>query len=326
MLRRPRRLRNSVAIRSLVQENHLLTTDLVMPLFVVEGKNEKFPIKSMPGIFRLTKDLILEECKYLSKIGIKAIALFPVINPNLKNQTANEALNPDGIYPQTISLIKKNIPELIIITDVALDPYNSDGQDGLVEPKTKKILNDRSIEVLTEMALLHAQSGADFVAPSDMMDGRVEAIRKKLDKNNFEDVGIISYTAKYASSFYGPFREALDSAPSGGGDKKSYQMNPANSREALVEAELDTREGADILLVKPGLPYLDILSNLRKVTNLPLAVYNVSGEYALIKNAYEKSNLDYKNCVLEIMFSFKRSGADLIFTYHAKEVAEWLNQ
>ena len=261
----------------------------------------------------------------MSKIGIKAIALFPVINPKLKNQTANEALNPDGIYPQTISLIKKNIPELLIITDIALDPYNSDGQDGLVEPKTKKILNDQSVELLSEMALLHAQSGADFVAPSDMMDGRVEAIRKNLDKNNFEDVGIISYTAKYASSFYGPFREALDSAPSGGGDKKSYQMNPANSREALVEAELDIKEGADILLVKPGLPYLDILSNLRNVTNLPLAVYNVSGEYALIKNAYEKSNLDYKNCVLEIMFSFKRAGADLIFTYHAKEVAEWLN-
>ncbi len=321
---RPRRLRISPEVRKLVQENHINHNDLVMPLFVQEGSHLRIPILSMPGIFRFSLDTLLEECFSLKKIGVGAIALFPMIDAKLKNSNATEATNPNGLYPKAISLIKKEIPDLVVITDVALDPYNSDGHDGLVSPSTGKILNDATLPILLEMALLQARAGADFIAPSDMMDGRISFIRKGLDENSFEDVGIISYTAKYASALYGPFREALDSAPNPNSDKKTYQMNPANGKEALLEARLDIEEGADILLVKPGFFYLDILKSLKEISPLPLAIYNVSGEYALLKNGYKESKLDYQKCVMEMMTSFKRAGADLIFTYHAKEVATWL--
>ena len=323
MQHRPRRLRKSTSIRNLAQEHRLDIRDLVMPLFVIEGEGIRQPIPSMPGIERLSIDQLLKECAELWQLGIQAVALFPVIANELKDPQGRVALDEEGLYPRAIKMLKKALPEMTVITDVALDPYSSDGHDGLLSPKGE-ILNDATLEILAAIALCQARAGADMVAPSDMMDGRVGFIRSALDKEGYSQVGIIAYTAKYASSFYAPFREALGSVPRSG-DKKSYQMNPANIREALWEASLDIRQGADILLVKPGLAYLDVLQTIRRKSPVPVAVYNVSGEYAMLKNAAESfADWDYQSCVLEILLAFKRAGADMIFSYHAKEAAAWL--
>lgn len=288
--------------------------DFVYPLFLVDGKNQKQAIDSMPGQFRWSIDQVLKICEETLKKGVEAVALFPAVEESLKDSKANEALNPGNLNCRAIKEIKKNFPELVVVTDIALDPYNSDGHDGLV--KDGVILNDETVEILAKMAVLHADCGADIVAPSDMMDGRVLGIRQALDADGFSDRQIISYTAKYASAFYGPFREALDSAPKAG-DKKTYQMSPASKKEALLECELDEEEGADILMVKPALPYLDIITDLKNHTLLPIAAYNVSGEYAMIKAACEKGWLDEQKAIGEALLSIKRAGADVIFTYFA---------
>jgi porphobilinogen synthase len=323
IIRRPRRNRKSENIRRLVRESNVRVDDLIMPLFVKEGNSIREPIPSMPGIFRFSSDELLKECKEIYQLGIPAVVIFPAIPEEKKDPLAKESYNPNGLYPTVLKMIKDHIPELIVITDVAMDPYNSDGHDGVV--KNGEILNDETLEILGKMAITQAKAGADIIAPSDMMDGRVGYLRKVLDSEGFINVGILSYTAKYASSFYGPFRDALDSAPRFG-DKKTYQMDPANIREALLELELDLEEGADIVMVKPGLPYLDVVSEFSQHSPVPVAVYNVSGEYAMMKAASLNGWLDYKKCVMEIMLSFKRAGADMILTYHAKEVAQWLNE
>lgn len=319
---RPRRNRKNSAIRALVEETKLTTSDLIYPQFVVEGSGIKDPISSMPGIYRLSPDLLLKEAERLLEFGIPAIALFPVIPKEVKDERGSEAINPQGVLQQAVRLIKKNFPQLCVITDIALDPYTSHGHDGLVS-KEGKVLNDSTLQILTEMALVQAEAGVDMVAPSDMMDGRVGAIRTALDDNGFSDVSIHAYTAKYASSFYGPFRDALGSAPVFG-DKKSYQMNPANSREALIEAHLDEMEGADILMVKPALPYLDIISKLRSATSLPISAYHVSGEYAMVMAAAQKGWLDEDRALFESVLCIKRAGADMIFTYAALKIAQLL--
>lgn len=320
---RPRRLRKSSAIRDLVQENQLSARDFVFPAFVKAGQKVREPISSLPGCARVSPDLLLEETRKLVDLGLRAIAIFPSVEDKLKNQKASEAVNPEGLVPQCISLLKKAFPQLLVITDVALDPYSSDGHDGLV--KNGEVLNDETVVLLGEQAKIHAQAGADFVSPSDMMDGRVGWIREVLDEEGHTNVGIISYTAKYASSFYGPFREALESAPRFG-DKKSYQMNPLNKREALREARLDSAEGADILLVKPALCYLDIISMIREYCDLPVAAYNVSGEYAMIKAGAAAGWLDEKTATLEVLGSIKRAGADMIFSYHTPDVLNWISK
>lgn len=318
---RPRRLRASAAIRDLVRETRLHTSDLIAPLFIVEGSGVQDPIPSMPGIFRMSLDIALNEAKDLHAHGIRAVLLFTKVPDERKDNAGTEALNPDGLMQRAIRAIKADVPELLVMTDVALDPFSSYGHDGIVE--AGRIVNDPTVEVLAMMAVSHARAGADIVAPSDMMDGRVAAIREALEEAGFHDTGILSYTAKYASSFYGPFRDALDSAP-GFGDKSTYQMDPANAREAVREAMLDEDEGADILMVKPGLAYLDILRDLREQTTLPLAVYQVSGEYAMIKAAAANGWLDEQRAVLETLTAFKRAGADMIATYFAKDVARFL--
>ncbi len=319
---RPRRNRKNEGIRSLIRENHISVKDFIMPLFVMEGKNEKSEIKSMPGIFRFSEDIIVNECKEIFSLGIPAVALFPKLPDSKKDKYAKESANDNGMYQNVIRRIKDAVPELVIITDVAMDPYSSDGHDGLVSEKGE-ILNDDTLPILADMAVSQARAGADIVAPSDMMDGRVRWIREALDDEGFHNTGILSYTAKYASAFYGPFRDALDSAPRGG-DKKTYQMDPANVREALRELSLDEAEGADMVMVKPGLPYLDVVRALREQTDLPVAVYNVSGEYAMLRAAAANGWLDYKKSVMETLLSFKRAGADMILSYHAKEAAEWM--
>lgn len=318
---RPRRLRASAAIRDLVRETRLHTSDLIAPLFIVEGSGVQDPIPSMPGIFRMSLDIALNEAKDLHALGIRAVLLFTKVPDERKDNAGTEALNPDGLMQRAIRAIKADVPELLVMTDVALDPFSSYGHDGIVE--AGRIVNDPTVEVLAMMAVSHARAGADIVAPSDMMDGRVAAIREALEEAGFHDTGILSYTAKYASCFYGPFRDALDSAP-GFGDKSTYQMDPANAREAVREAMLDEDEGADILMVKPGLAYLDILRDLREQTTLPLAVYQVSGEYAMIKAAAANGWLDEQRAVLETLTAFKRAGADMIATYFAKDVARFL--
>lgn len=325
MLRRPRRNRKTPFLRDLVRENCVTTNDLLAPLFIIEGSHQKIPIKSMPGQFRLSLDELIIEVKELKSLGVKAIALFPAVSENLKSKDAKEAYNPNGLNQNAIKMVKDACPEMVVMTDIALDPYSADGHDGLVDSKTGEILNDQTLEVLAKMALIQAEAGSDILGPSDMMDGRIGFIRKSLDESNHKNISLMSYTAKYASAFYGPFRDALDSAPRFG-DKKTYQMDTANIREALVEAHLDEEEGADILMVKPGLPYLDVLAALRSSTNLPLAVYNVSGEYAMIKAAQEKGWLDGEKCMVEMLTSFKRAGADIILTYFAKEMARYLNK
>lgn len=322
---RPRRNRKNIQIRNLIRENSVLVNDLLAPLFVIEGKNKRIPIKSMPGQFRLSIDELVKEVKLLKSLGINAVAIFPAVEDKLKTKDAKEAYNPSSLNQRAIKELKNKVPEMLVMTDIALDPYSSDGHDGLVHPKTGEILNDETVDILCRMAIAQAKAGTDIVGPSDMMDGRVGAIRAALDESGFQQVSIMSYSAKYASAFYGPFRDALDSAPKKG-DKKTYQMDFANIREAVREAHLDEMEGADILMVKPGLPYLDVLAELRRQTNLPLAVYNVSGEYAMIKAAAEKGWLDNDKCMVEMLTSFKRAGADIILTYFAKEMANLINK
>lgn len=319
---RPRRNRKNEVIRSLVSESHLKVTDLIAPLFVCEGTNQKIEITSMPGQFRFSIDLLLEEIKELISLGLKTIALFPVVPENLKTKDCKECFNPDNLFHRALIQIKKQYPELVIMTDVALDPYSSDGHDGLVSDDGE-ILNDETLEVLAKMAVAQAKAGSDIIGPSDMMDGRVGFIRDSLDKNGFQNVAIMSYTAKYASAFYGPFRDALDSAPKKG-DKKTYQMDFANAKEAIREAELDVQEGADYLMVKPGIAYLDIVAKLKERFELPIAVYNVSGEYAMVKAAAKEGWLDDKAIMMECLIAFKRAGADIILTYFAKEAAKIL--
>lgn len=313
MLKRPRRNRKNNAIRMLIEETKLLPSDLIAPFFLLPGENRTEAISTLPLIERLSLDKILKSAEKLHAQGIQAIALFPCISPEEKDLTGSYGLKTEGLIPLAIQKLKKEIPSLCIITDVALDPYTSHGHDGIVSNEGK-ILNDETVLLLAEMALIHAQCGADIVAPSDMMDGRVGAIRKKLDSCNLDETAILSYSAKYASSLYSPYREALGSHLQFG-DKKSYQLNPANAREALIEAALDEAEGADILMVKPALLYLDILAKLRAATHLPLAAYHVSGEYAMVMAAHEKGFLDASGTFLESLLSIKRAGADMIFTY-----------
>ncbi len=323
MLQRPRRNRKSEVIRQMVQETHVSAANLIFPLFVVEGNDQKTEVSSMPGIFRYSIDHLLREVESCMKLGLRSFDLFPNIDEALKDKYATESHRDENLYLRAIREVKKEFPESCVITDVAMDPYSSDGHDGIVE--NGEILNDETLEVLGKMALAHARHGADIIAPSDMMDGRVGYIRKVLDDAGFSHVSIMSYTAKYASAFYGPFRDALNSAPKFG-DKKSYQMNPANQREALIEAGLDEAEGADFLMVKPGLPYLDVIKLLKDNTELPIAAYNVSGEYAMIKAAVRNGWLNEQRSVTEVLTSFRRAGASAILTYHAKEVLEnkWL--
>ncbi len=319
LTQRPRRLRRTETLRKMVRETILTVDDLIYPMFVMEGESIKIEIASMPGCYRFSLDLLLEEITVVSQLGINAIALFPVIPEEQKDDTGTESYNPEGLVQETVKAIKKAVPEIIMITDVALDPFTTHGHDGLVD-ENGKILNDQTVEVLVKMALSQAEAGADFVAPSDMMDGRIGAIRQALDAEGYINVGILAYSAKYASAYYGPFRDALDSAPKFG-DKKTYQMDAANAKEALKEIELDIAEGADIIMVKPALAYLDIICQVKTATNLPVAAYNVSGEYAMIKAAAQHGWIDEKKVILETLTSMKRAGADLILTYFAKEVA-----
>jgi porphobilinogen synthase len=320
-LNRNRRLRSSSSLRSLLQEHHLTPNDFIVPLFIVEGKQLKEPIPSMPGYFRFSLDLLAEKAKALWKKEIKAVLLFVKVADKLKDNKGTEALNSDGLMQKAIKTVKTAVPDMIVMTDVALDPYSSFGHDGIVEEG--KVLNDPTVAVLAEMALSHAQAGADVVAPSDMMDGRVLSIRQELEEANYHDTLIMSYSAKYASSFYGPFRDALDSAP-GFGDKKTYQMDFANRDEAIVETQRDIEEGADIVMVKPGLAYLDIIRDLKDNFHTPIAAYQVSGEYAMLKAAAAQGWLDHDQVMLEQLTSFKRAGAQLIATYFAEEAVEFL--
>lgn len=317
---RPRRLRMNASIRDLVRETQLSASDLIAPLFVIEGSDKKIEIKTMPGQYRLSSDLILKKAKDLYALGVKGVALFPALDDSLKTPTAKEALNEDGLYIETIKKLKQQIPDLLIMSDVALDPYSSDGHDGLVDSQTGEILNDATLEILTQMSVLQAKAGCDIIGPSDMMDGRVGKMRKALEAEGFHSTLIMSYTAKYASSFYGPFRDALDSAPKAG-DKKTYQMDWGNAKEAMRELKLDEEEGADIVMVKPALSYLDVIYRLKQASSLPVAAYNVSGEYAMIKNAHQQGLCDEKLARLEILTSMKRAGADIILTYFAEEMA-----
>ncbi len=318
---RGRRLRAGENIRKMVSEHSLSINDFIAPLFVVEGQKLKSEIPSMPGYFRYSLDLLLKEVEEISKLGIPSVLLFAKIPDAKKDNEGTEALNPKGLMQQSVRAIKKEFPEMVVMTDVALDPYSIYGHDGIV--KEGQILNDESAELLARMAVTHAEAGADFVAPSDMMDGRVIVIRQFLEDAKFHNTGIMSYSAKYASSYYGPFRDALDSAP-GFGDKKSYQMDPANISEAVKEAISDESEGADIIMVKPGLPYLDVVRAVKESINLPVSVYNVSGEYAMIKAAAEKGWLNEEHAMMEALIAFKRAGADLIATYFAKDAARLL--
>ena len=322
-LKRNRRLRTTATIRTLVQENHLSLDDLIVPIFVVEGAKVKEEIPSMPDYYRMSLDILVEEINELWRLGLKSVLLFVKVPDLLKDNKGTEALNPKGLMQLAIQTVKKTCPEMLVMTDVALDPYSSFGHDGIVEEGI--ILNDPTKEVLAKMALSHAQAGADFVAPSDMMDGRVEHIRELLEAEGFHHTGILSYSAKYASSFYGPFRDALDSAP-GFGDKKTYQMDFHNRKEALTETTIDIEEGADIVMVKPGIAYLDIIRDLAEQIETPIAAYQVSGEYAMLKAAAAKGWIDYDAVVYEQLIAFKRAGASLIATYTAKDVARILGK
>ena len=322
ILSRPRRNRKTDSIREMIRETWLHPSDLILPLFVVEGQNLKIEIESMPDCYRLSPDLIVEEAKSAQQLGIPAVALFPALSDLQKDHLATESTNPNGLLQRTVRLLKSSVPAITVVTDVAMDPYSIDGHDGLVEDG--RILNDPTLEILAKMALSQAEAGSDIIAPSDMMDGRVGYIRKELDKRDFSDVSILSYSAKYASAFYGPFRDALDSAPKEG-DKKTYQMDPANRFEALREVFADVNEGADLVMVKPALAYLDIISDVKASVNLPVVAYNVSGEYAMIKSAAQMGWLDETATMMETLIAIKRSGADLILTYFAKSVAELLS-
>ncbi len=321
---RPRRLRRTETLRRMVRENDLTVDDLIYPMFVMSGEGQKVEISSMPGCYRFTLDLLLAEIAEIYSLGIGAIALFPVIPESLKDDTGSESYNPDGLVQRTVKAIKQAVPEILVITDVALDPFTTHGHDGIVD-ENGVILNDATVEVLVKMSLSQAEAGSDMVAPSDMMDGRIGAIRQALDAAGYIDTRILAYSAKYASAYYGPFRDALDSAPKFG-DKKTYQMDAANTREAIKEVTLDIAEGADIVMVKPALAYLDIIRKVKDYTNVPVAAYNVSGEYSMIKAAAQNGWIDEKKVILETLLSMKRAGADLILTYFAKDVALMLHK
>lgn len=319
--KRGRILRQSPAIRSLIAETIITPSDFIAPLFIVEGNNVKEEISSMPGYFRYSIDITVEEVKHLWSLGLKAVLLFIKCEDHLKDNKGTEALNADGLMQRSIKAIKNAVPEMCVMTDIALDPFSIFGHDGIVE--NNQIVNDPTVTVLAAMSVSHAMAGADIVAPSDMMDGRISAIRKALEENNFTNTGILSYSAKYASCFYGPFRDALDSAP-GFGDKKSYQMDFANRREAIKETLLDIEEGADIVMVKPALSYLDIIREVKNIVTVPVAAYQVSGEYAMIKAAAERGWLNEEKAIFETISSIKRAGADLIATYFARDIIKIL--
>tara|TARA_B100001996_G_scaffold119126_1_gene90191 strand:- start:1198 stop:2169 length:972 start_codon:yes stop_codon:yes gene_type:complete len=320
-INRNRRLRNSKVIRDLVSENKINLNDLIVPLFIVEGKKIKEEIKSMPNYFRMSIDIIEKEVKVLYKLGLKSVLLFVKVPEKLKDNKGLEAINPNGLMQKAIKTVKNSIPEMVVITDVALDPYSIYGHDGIV--KDNKILNDSTNNVLAKMALSHAKSGADIIAPSDMMDGRILKIRETLELNNFHETAIMSYSVKYASSFYGPFRDALNSKP-GFGNKKTYQMDFRNRNEAFLEVENDIKEGADIIMIKPGLSYLDIIRDIRENFSLPIAVYQVSGEYSMVKAAAEKGWLNENKIIIEQLTAFKRAGASMIVSYHSIDIAKSL--
>ncbi|MFN8845483.1 MAG: porphobilinogen synthase [Bdellovibrionales bacterium] len=320
---RPRRNRRTQAIRDMLAESQLSPSQFVYPVFIEKGENKRHNLTQLPGQKRVSLDVLLKEIPQYLDLGVTSLALFPRIDDELKNNQASEALNEKGFLPSAVRKLKKEFPELVVITDVALDPYSSDGHDGLVIDG--KVHNDKTVELLAQMACLHAHCGADYVAPSDMMDGRVGQIRRQLENQGFSETGIISYTAKYASNFYGPFRSALDSAPRSG-DKKTYQMDYRNSREANRELALDLHEGADMVMVKPALSYLDIIQKFHQKSNVPVAAYNVSGEYALVKLMAEKGLAKEEDLVQEILYSIRRAGADVIFTYHAIEAARLLKR
>lgn len=325
-LTRMRRMRYNDFSRRLMRENQLTVDDLICPLFVTEGSQQREFISSMPGVERLSLDLLLEEAQLLFDLGIPAIALFPVVCADKKSDDAAEAYNPNGLVQRSVRALKNALPELGIITDVALDPFTTHGQDGLVNADGY-VVNDETIAVLVKQALSHAQAGADIVAPSDMMDGRIGAIRQALEEHKYSNTRILAYSAKYASSFYGPFRDAVGSAGNlGKGNKYNYQMDPANSNEALREIALDLQEGADIVMVKPGMPYLDIIFRVKQEFGVPTFAYQVSGEYAMLKAAALNGWLDEKQVVLESLLAFKRAGSDAVLTYFAKSVAQWLKE
>ena len=322
LIRRNRILRTTPAIRSMVAETILTPNDFIAPLFIDEGENVEIEIASMPNYYRRSIDQTAKEVKELWSLGIKSVLLFIKCKDEFKDNTGKEAWNKDGLMQRSIKAIKNGVPEMYVMTDVALDPYSSYGHDGIV--KDGEIVNDETVEALVNMSISHAEAGVDMVAPSDMMDGRIFAIRQGLEQNNYTKVGIMAYSAKYASCFYGPFRDALDSAP-GFGDKKTYQMDFANRTEAIKEALMDVEEGADIVMVKPGLPYLDIVREVKNAVNVPVSVYNISGEYAMIKAAAKMGWIDENKAIIETLTAFKRAGADLIATYFAKDAAKILN-
>ncbi len=321
---RPRRMRKHAYTRELMRENTLTTDDLIFPIFIVEGENERQSIDSMPGIERLSIDQLLIEAGELVDLGIQAVALFPVVAEDKKSLEAEEAFNPDGLAQRAVRALKENHPTLAVITDVALDPFTTHGQDGLIDD-SGYVLNDETTEVLVKQALSHAQAGADIVAPSDMMDGRIGAIRDALEENEFIHTNILAYSAKYASNYYGPFRDAVGSAKNlGESSKETYQMDPANANEAIREVGLDIEEGADMVMIKPGLPYLDIVHQVKQTFGMPTFAYHVSGEYAMLKAASQNGWINERPVVLETLLSFKRAGADGILTYYAKQAAKWL--
>jgi porphobilinogen synthase len=323
---RKRRMRRDVFSRRLMREHRLTTDDLIYPVFILEGERRREPIASMPGIDRLSIDELLFEAAEIHELGIPAIALFPVTPPEKKSEDAHEAYNPQGLAQRAVRALKDALPELGVITDVALDPFTTHGQDGLIDANGY-VLNDETVEVLVKQALSHAAAGADIVAPSDMMDGRIGAVRTALEAADFRNTRILAYSAKYASSFYGPFRDAVGSAANlGGGNKYSYQMDPANSDESLHEVALDLEEGADMVMVKPGMPYLDIIRRVKDTFGVPTMAYQVSGEYAMLKAAAQNGWLDEQAVVLESLLAFKRAGADAILTYFARTVAHWLQK
>ena len=321
---RLRRLRNNSPIRNLIKENTLSPHDLIQPIFLIEGKNKVQKIKSMPDIFRMSLDVALKEIKILKNLGIQGIALFPCINKKYKDNIGSESFNPNGLMQKAINKIKDTIDDVAIISDVALDPYTSHGQDGVLG-KDKRILNDETVDILTKQAISHAVAGVDIIAPSDMMDGRIVAIRKALEKNNFIDTKILSYSAKYSSSYYGPFRDAVGSVKNlRGSNKDTYQMDYSNSKDAIHEVEMDINEGADIVMIKPGMPYLDIVNKINNEFQIPIFVYQVSGEYSMIKAAVKNNWLDEKKIVMESLQCMKRAGANAIITYYAKDVLKWM--
>ena len=325
-LTRKRRLRYTQSIRDLVAENTLNSSDLIWPVFVLEGENRRESIKSMPGVYRLSQDLLIEKLAKLYSMGLKAVALFPVVTAEKKSELAEEAYNSDGLVQRTIRKIKSALPDILVISDIALDPFTIHGQDGLID-ESGYVLNDETVEVLCKQAVSHARAGVDIVAPSDMMDGRILKVREALESYGYINTSILAYSAKYASCFYGPFRDAVGSAGNlGKSTKENYQMNPANGKEALDEIAMDIDEGADMVMVKPGLPYLDIIKSASETFNTPVFAYQVSGEYAMLQSAIDNGFLDEKKAILESLLCFKRAGCDAILTYYADRVLEYLNE